>query len=174
MSARRPLLTSLAMLILFATSATAQQTPAELLQSALYKQQIEGDLEGAAEILKSLIDNFPQHRDIAARALVQLGRVHETLGSTRAESAYRRVLNDYPDQQEQVVVARSRLAALRQPATVVAASGVVVRQVWTRPALAVSPDGRYLVFKDKEDLAVHDLRTGANRRRAGAAGRVPD
>ena len=174
MSARRPLLTSLAMLILFATSATAQQTPAELLQSALYKQQIEGDLEGAAEILKSLIDNFPQHRDIAARALVQLGRVHETLGSTRAESAYRRVLNDYPDQQEQVVVARSRLAALRQPATVVAASGVVVRQVWTRPALAVSPDGRYLVFKDKEDLAVHDLRTGENRRLAGAAGRVPD
>ena len=90
MSARRPLLTSLAMLILFAASATAQQTPAELLQSALYKQQIEGDLVGAAEILKGLIEDFPQHRDIAARALVQLGRVHETLGSTQVERAYRR------------------------------------------------------------------------------------
>ena len=174
MSARRPLLTSLAMLILFAASATAQQTPAELLQSALYKQQIEGDLEGAAEILQGLIEEFPQHRDIAARALVQLGRVHETLGSTHAESAYRRVLNDYPDQQEQVVVARSRLAALRQPATVVEASGVVVRQVWTRPAAAVSPNGRYLIFKDKEDLAVHDLHTGESRRLPRGTGRVPD
>ncbi len=148
MSARRPLLTSLAMLILFAASATAQQTPAELLQSALYKQQIEGDLEGAAEILQGLIEDFPQHRDIAARALVQLGRVHETLGSTSAQRAYRRVLADYPDQQEQVAVARSRLAALTQPATVVEASGVVLRQVWTSPASDVSPDGRYLVFKD--------------------------
>ena len=44
MSARRPLLTSLAMLMLFAAPAVSQQTPEELLQSALYKQQIEGDL----------------------------------------------------------------------------------------------------------------------------------
>ena len=171
MSARIPLLISLAMLLTLAAPAVGQQTPGELLQSALYKQQVEGDLEGAVTILEGLIEDFGQHREIAARALVQLGLAHETLGSTSAQAAYRRVIADYPDQQEQVVVARSRLAVLTQPATVVEASGVVVRQVWTSPALDVSPDGRYLVFKDGEDLGVRDLRTGQIRRLAGATGR---
>ena len=172
MSARIPLLISLAMLLTLAAPAVGQQTPGELLQSALYKQQVEGDLEGAVTILEGLIEDFGQHREIAARALVQLGLAHETLGSTGAQRAYQRIVSDYPDQQEQVVVARSRLAALTQPATVVEASGTVVRQVWTGRALDVSPDGRYLVFKDDGDLAVHDLSTGENRRLAGANGRV--
>ena len=174
MSARIPLLISLAMLLTLAAPAVGQQTPGELLQSALYKQQVEGDLEGAVTILEGLIEDFGQHREIAARALVQLGLAHETLGSTEAQRAYQRIVSDYPDQREQVVVARSRLAALTQPATVVEASGVVVRQVWTSPASAVSPDGRYVVFKDKGDLAVRDLRTGENRRLAGATGRISD
>ena len=71
-------------------------------------------------------------------------------------------------------MAQTRLAALTQPETVVAASGVVVRQVWTRPASAVSPDGRYLVFKDGEELAVRDLLTGENHRLAGATERFSD
>ena len=174
MSARIPLLISLAMLLTLATPAVGQQTPGELLQSALYKQQVEGDLQGAVTILEGLIEDFGQHREIAARALVQLGLAHETLGSTDAQRAYQRIVSDYPDQQEQVVVARSRLAALTQPATVVEASGVVVRQVWRGQPLDVSPDGRYVVFKDKGDLAVHDLRTGENRRLAGATGRSSD
>ena len=174
MSARIAILISLTMLLTLAAPAVGQQTPGELLQSALYKQQVEGDLQGAVTILEGLIEDFGQNREIAARALVQLGRAHETLGSTEAQRAYQRIVSDYPDQQEQVAVARSRLAALTQPATVVAASGVVVRQVWTSPASAVSPDGRYVVFKDKGDLAVRDLRTGENRRLAGATGRISD
>ena len=98
MGTRRPFLTTLAMLIVFAPPAVSQQTPEELLQSALYKQQIEGDLEGAAKILGAIVEDFGQHRVIAARALVQLGRIHETLGSTQAARAYQRVLSDYPDQ----------------------------------------------------------------------------
>ena len=174
MSPRIPLLISLAMLLTLAAPAVSQQAPGELLQSALYKQQVEGDLQGAVTILEGLIEDFGQNREIAARALVQLGLAHETLGSTEAQRAYQRIVSDYPDQQEQVVVARSRLAAFTRPATVVTASGEVVRQVWTGRALDVSPDGRYVVFKDEGDLAVHDLSTGENRRLAGATGRLPD
>ena len=126
MSARIAILISLTILLTLAAPAVGQQTPGELLQSALYKQQVEGDLQGAVTILEGLIEDFGQHREIAARALVQLGLAHETLGSTEAQRAYQRIVSDYPDQREQVVVAQSRLAALTHPATVVAASGVVV------------------------------------------------
>ena len=170
MSARILLLISLAMLLTLAAPAVGQQTPGELLQSALYKQQVEGDLQGAVTILEGLIEDFGQHREIAARALVQLGLAHETLGSTDAQRAYQRIVSDYPDQQEQVVVARSRLAALVRPAAPTNPSGVVVRQVWTGPDVDVtggpSLDGRYLSYVDWEtgDLAIRDLFTGEKRR----------
>jgi Tol biopolymer transport system component len=118
------------MVVLFAAPAAGQQTPEELLQSALYKQQVEGDLEGAVEILQTLVEDFAEHREIAASALVLLGRVHETLGSANAERAYRRVLNDYPDQRGAVTEARARLALLA-PATLpdTEGQGPIARQV---------------------------------------------
>lgn len=161
-------------LLALASETAVAQNGYDLFQQALVKERAEGDLQAAIELYQRIVREHPGDRVLAAKALVQLGRAYESLGSREAQRAYERVVRDYTDQQDQVAVARTRLAALRQPATVVEASGVVVRQVWTRPALAVSPDGRYLVFKDKEDLAVHDLRTGENRRLAGAAGRVPD
>ena len=82
------------MLLTLAAPAVGQQTPGELLQSALYKQQVEGDLEGAVTILEGLIEDFGQHREIAARALVQIGLAHAKLGSTSAQAAYRRVVAD--------------------------------------------------------------------------------
>ena len=183
MSARTPLLTCLAMLLLFAVPAVGQQTPGELLQSALYKQQVEGDLEGAVKILEGLIEDFGQHRELAARALIQLGRVHETLGSTRAEGAYRRILSDYPDQLAAVAEARTRLTALAveeataSPATAESntsadPAGMVIRRVWTYLESefdvtgTVSADGRYLTFEDMAtgDLMVRDLVTEENRR----------
>jgi len=159
------------MLLTLAAPAVGQQTPGEILQSALYKQQVEGDLEGAVTILEGLVEDFGQHREIAARALVQLGLAHETLGSTEAQRAYQRIVSDYPDQQEQVAVARTRLAALVRPAAPTNPSGIVVRQVWTGPDVDVtggpSLDGRYLSYVDWEtggDLAIRDLFTGEKRR----------
>ena len=72
MSARIPLLISLAMLLTLATPAVGQQTPGELLQSALYKQQVEGDLQGAVTILEGLIEDFGQHREIAAGSVTKI------------------------------------------------------------------------------------------------------
>ena len=67
MSARTRLVIFLAMLCLPAAPLLGQQTPEELLQSALYKQQIEGDLGGAIEILRALVNDFSEHRAVAAR-----------------------------------------------------------------------------------------------------------
>ena len=159
---------------LIGAQSTRAQSGQELFQRALVMERSNGQVGDAISLYERIAMEFASDRSLAAQALIHLGRAHETLGSTEAQRAYQRIVSDYPDQQEQVAVARSRLAALTQPATVVEASGVVVRQVWTGQPLDVSPDGRYVVFKDKGDLAVHDLRTGENRRLAGATGRSSD
>ena len=159
---------------LIGAQSTRAQSGQELFQQALVMERSNGQVREAISLYERIAMEFASDRSLAAQALIRLGLAHETLGSTEAQRAYQRIVSDYPDQREQVVVARTRLAALTQPATVVEASGVVVRHVWTRSALAVSPDGRYLVFKDGEDLAVRDLRTGENLRLAGTTGRLTD
>ena len=48
-----------AVVMFFATQPlAAQQSPDALLQSALYKQQIEGDLQGAARILQQIVEDY--------------------------------------------------------------------------------------------------------------------
>jgi Tol biopolymer transport system component len=159
------------MLVLFAAPVVGQQTPEELLQSALYKQQVEGDLEGAREILQTLIEDFAEHREVAANALVLLGRVHETLGSTQAERAYQRVLNEYPEQRAAADEARARLAALTQQAVAATPSGPVARLLLSDQEtnvnnffdMQVSPDGRYVAYTQMGNdgaLLIRDLESG--------------
>ncbi|MDA2927907.1 tetratricopeptide repeat protein [Acidobacteria bacterium AH-259-G07] len=137
-----------------------------LLKAAMNNELVDGDLKAAIEQYKKIVAVPGVKRALAARALLHIGICYEKLGKFEAREAYERLLRDYADQQEQVAAARARLAALVESPTDIEASGVVVRQVWTRPALVVSPDGRYLIFKDRDDLAVHDLRIGENRRLA--------
>ncbi len=178
MSARNRLVIFLAMFCLSAAPLRGQQTPEELLQSALYKLQLEGDLRGAIDIFRALVDDFPKHRAVAARALVQLGLAHETLGSTEAERAYQRVLRDYPDQVAAADQARARLATLR-PQFTAAADGWVDRRRWVTAndwvfSGSVSPDGHSIAFVDWGgisgaghnafgELMVHDTRTAEYR-----------
>jgi len=171
MNARLSFFIGMVVLALFASPAAGQQTPEELLQSALYKQQVEGDLEGAVVILQTLIDDYAEHREIAASALVLLGRVHETLGSANAARAYRRVVNDYPDQRGAVAEARARLAALTRPPPMTIPSMIQVRQLMGGSDDAADlfggpyPDGRHFVHTDWNTggLAVRDLATGESR-----------
>ena len=167
MKSRTILGLALAPMLLAAWSAHAQQSAEQLLQSGLYKEQVEGDLSSAIGIYESIIANFPDERSVAAKALVQLGQCHEKLGSIEARRAYERVLNDYVDQREQARFARARLAALTPEN--LAASGVLARQVWAGPEVdifgAPSPDGRYLSFVDWNtgDLAIRDLSSGKSQ-----------
>jgi Tol biopolymer transport system component len=171
MNSRLPFFISLVTLLLFAAPAAGQQTPEELLQSALYKQQVEGDLEGAVEILQNLIADFAGHREVAASALVLLGRLHETLGSTNAERAYRRVLSEYPDQRAAVDEARARLAAISQPPASTQPNQRVVRRLLSDEDtdvnhffdMRLSPDGRRVVYTDMGytgDVYIRDLASG--------------
>lgn len=158
--------------------ALAQEKPEELYQSALYKEEVEGDLQAAIQIYRSIVRDFAQHRQVAAKALVRIGESYEKLGMAEARAAYRRVIQEYTDQRAQVAVARARLTALELPAqqrlaraSAATESGMMIRRVWTHPESrfdvtgTVSADGRYLTFEDlvTGDLLVRDLTAGTNR-----------
>lgn len=159
--------------LLGASVTTAQKTndPEVQLQAAFHKQMVDGDLETAIQLYKSILANHGTNRAVAAKALLEMGQCYEKLGKTEARKAYERVLRDYADQEEMATQARTRLAALRQPASPSNGSTLVARQIWAGPEAEIwhtsfSPDGRSYYYVDWEtgDLAVRDLSTGEKRR----------
>jgi len=140
-----------------------------LLQAANHKQLVEGQLEEAIQLYKSILANYSGNRAVAAKALLEMGQCYEKLGNTEARKAYERLLRDYGDQSEAATEARKRLAVLSGNGAT-RTSEMVTRRVWTGPGGyvlgSVSPDGRYLSDVDwtTGDLALRDLVTGKTRR----------
>lgn len=130
--------------------AQGQDRPDLQLKTAIYKETVEGDLQGAIALYKQIVSNDAAARPIAAAALLGLGGCYEKLGAEQARGAYERLIADYPEQAREVTEARARLAALTkgsQPGS----SAPKFRRVQTNklgvptwPQL--SPDGQRLAF----------------------------
>ena len=83
---------------------------ARQLEAAIHREMVLGDLKGAIEGYRGVLALEGAGRAVAARALFQIGQCHEKLGNrAAAEDAYRRVADDYGDQ-EQAPGARAKLA----------------------------------------------------------------
>ncbi len=154
-------------------SASVQQTAEQLYQSGLYKEEVEGDLASAIEIFQQILKSFPDNREIAAKAQLQIGLCYEKLGLGEAEKAFRTVVDSYPEQMEAVKVAQEKLALILRSRALLETGDeeLSIRQVWTGPTDVsglgdVSPDGKFLSFVDwtTGDLAIRDLAAGENRR----------
>jgi Tol biopolymer transport system component len=154
-------------LVFFAGQNALAQSGHDLFQKGLVQERVKGDLDEAIKVYESILEKFPENRQIAAKALLHLGLCYEQLGATEAQKAYRRLIKDFADQPEIVARAQTRLSKLKY-VTDKGAMAMSTRQVWA-PALdtmgAPSPDGRYIshVNWNKGNLAVHDLETGENR-----------
>ena len=153
--------------------AQSQDRPDLQLKAAVYKETVEGDLQGAIALYKQIVANAAAPRPVAAAALLGLGGCYEKVGEAQAREArkvYERLVAEFSDQAQEAASARTRLAALAGTAGVAGGSTMAVRRVWAGPGVdamgQVSPDGRFLTFTDWDtgDLAVHDLATGENRR----------
>ncbi len=162
-----------ATIVLAALSAadTGAQSGYDLFQQALVKERAEGNLDEAIKLYQRIVREYASDRTLAAKALIELGQCYEKLGNTEARKAYERVLRDYADQEEMATQARTRLAALTQPASPGNGSSLVARRIWAGPEAEIwhtsfSPDGRSYYYVDWEtgDLAVRDLSTGEKRR----------
>jgi Tol biopolymer transport system component len=164
-------LTTIVLLILF-VDLSSQQTSEELFEKALYMEEAQGDLQKAIELYEQILKQFPENREIAAKAQLHIGLCYEKLGLQEAPKAYQKVLDDFPEQKEAVKLAQEKLTVLRKAQSVVAKTEKEfnIRKVWANPFTdttgAPSPDGKYLSFVDwmTGDLAIRDLSSGKNRR----------
>ena len=134
------------------------------LQAAIRTETVDGDLKAAIRQYGVIAAKYKDDRAIAAKALLQMAECHQKLGDSEARKIYERVVREYADQKEAVLVARARLGGVAAKN-----SGIVTRQVWTRgnanPFAMVSPDGRSISFADwtTNNLAVHDIASGTDR-----------
>ncbi|MFC2083601.1 tetratricopeptide repeat protein [Bacteroidota bacterium] len=150
---------------LFLTSILiAQQSAEELYQSALYAEEVEGNLNDAIKIYKKIISDFSENRPITAKALIQMGKCYEKLGDAEAKKAYSQVINDFSEQLQQVSEARVRLSALRKSSEKVTESGISMQKICsvTLDIGDKSPDGRYFVYSnwDTGNKGLYDLESG--------------
>ncbi len=68
------------------TSATSQQTKTAevLLQEAVHKEIVDGELEAAIKLYRVILDRPASNRSLKAKALFQMGRCYEKFGRAEA------------------------------------------------------------------------------------------
>jgi Tol biopolymer transport system component len=130
------------------SGAVGQQTAKELFEKAVYLEETKGDLEKAIETYTRILDEFGENQPLAAKALYRIGFCYERLGNTEAQRAYRRLIEQYPGQKEEVALARARLAVLAAGREGSASKKPVFRKINIPTRLfgyvGLSPDGRKL------------------------------
>jgi Tol biopolymer transport system component len=146
---------------------SGQATPQEMLNKAIYQEEVNGNLDEAIKLFLEIVDKNSTNRAVTVEAFYHLGLTNEKLGNKKAKEYYEKIVNSFGDQPEFVRIARERLARLT---TIESPKGIAIRQVWTGLDVddfgRVSADGEYLTFMDQEtgDLAIRNLRTNENTR----------
>ncbi len=150
---------------MFVVSGQEQQAQ-KLLSEAVYQEEINGDLDEAIKIYLSVINQYPDNRNVCAEAYFHLGMSYEKLGRQDAMQAYREVIQNYGDQEDIVARARERLSRLEQPVTKPEEpEGLKIRQIWKNNLLddlgTVSYDGRFRSYVDwgLGNVGIHNLMT---------------
>jgi hypothetical protein len=105
---------ALMMIICLTAGAASAQTALELYQRALVQEQAAGNLPQAIELYRQAAKEAGGDRGLAARALIRAAGSYEKLGQPAASELYTEIMRTYPEQQEEVALAQSRLAALKR------------------------------------------------------------
>jgi Tol biopolymer transport system component len=145
----------------------AKEDPAVLLERAVQLETVEGDLDAAIALYKQIVENFGDRRSVAAKALVRLGGCYEKLGeeqSSLAQKAFEKIIEDYPEQTEEVNLAKEKLEFLMKAQSLAARSeeNLKMTKVYSGkdPILSISPDGKKLAFLRQTDIWTMDMATG--------------
>ncbi|MEK7404527.1 MAG: tetratricopeptide repeat protein [Acidobacteriota bacterium] len=161
-------LRNLALVLAAAAGLAAQADDAGvLLQRAIRKESVEGDLKGAIELYKKVVAGAAKNRAAAAKALLRLGECYEKQGNAQARRAYERLVREFSDQKGEAREAQARLAAGGYKSVVaqlIAKGSSLGLRGWLIGR--VTPDGRLCTFIDQQtrDVGVRDLHTGEVRR----------
>ena len=145
---------------------SGQATPQEMLNKAIYQEEVNGNLEEAIKLFLDIVDTNSENRTVTVQAFYHLGLTYEKLGNKKAKEYYEKIVSNFGDQPEFVRIARERLAVLT---TNVPHKEIALRQVWAGKDVdilgSVSADGEYATFTDwtNGNLAIRNLKTGENK-----------
>src|SRR5678815_751695 len=84
----------------------------ELLEAALTKETIQGDLAGAITLYEQAVKEAGSNRALAAKAQLRLASAYQKQGSEQARNIYELLVRDYADQADAAAEARTRLSAM--------------------------------------------------------------
>ncbi|NOR15729.1 MAG: tetratricopeptide repeat protein [Candidatus Aminicenantes bacterium] len=165
MTTKKKIFTIVCLLVfcaIFAVSSfTPQQSAGELYEKALYLEEAQGDLEKAIDLYKKVLEQFPENREIAAKAQLHIGLCFEKLGHKEAVKAYELVVQNFSDQKEPASTARARLAALteKKPPGLTFTKLLMPERLYIEP-FALSPDGTKMLgveFIKGQNICFYDF-----------------
>ncbi len=87
--------------------------PGKILNTAIYQEEVNGDLQKAIGLYQKIVTSFPENRSIAATAQLHIGICYEKLGKKQASEAYNKVIKQFADQIKTAEIAKSRLLSLK-------------------------------------------------------------
>ena len=127
------------------------QSPEQLYQKGLMKEEGEGALQDAINLYSQVTDNSNADKSLQAKALLHIGMCYEKLGMQEAVKAYQRLVNNFPAQKNEVAIARERLSRLIQIADKVLDTRIIPRftkiKMPANPGNGLlSPDGKRIAF----------------------------
>ena len=103
------LLVFLIAFVLLTVNYVFAQTPSQLFQQALLKENGEGDLKSAVTMYEQIVSDETADRELRAKAQLHIGMCWEKMGKDEARLAYEKVLQNYQDQEEIVQQALERM-----------------------------------------------------------------
>lgn len=139
------------------------QSGHDLFQKGLIQERTEGDLDKAIGLYQQIVEDFPDDRPLAAKALLQIGECYEKLGDQEAQKAYQRLIKEFADQLEVVRIARQHLQQLNAGDTGTQVNGPTYSLVLDDQIAGMevgffefSPSGDRIVFASENKLYIAD------------------
>ena len=159
MMKRAGLLVMTLVMAVWSLTALAQVRADVALRAAMEQETVKGDLKGAIDAYKKIVDGYPKERAVQAQALLRMAGCYQKLGDAQADEIYRRVISEFSDQEEPVAIARAKVTQPRR-----AAGELTIRRLDTTPEWvdAISEDGSKVVFTDWDtgNIVVRELASG--------------
>jgi hypothetical protein len=150
--------------------ALSQESAEELYEAALFKKEAEGDLQGAIQLFLKITTKFSGDRKMAAKAQLHIGLCYEKLGLKKAQNAFQKVIDNFPERQEEVAIAKERIAALSKALEKVPRKPTFRKiRIPANPGNGVlSPESKKLAFASEGCLWVIPIRGKVDPDIAGA------
>jgi Tol biopolymer transport system component len=156
----------LALAAALGVSLAAQADPRVLFEAARKSEVVDGNLQAAIQQYQKVVETADRH--LVAQALIRMAGCYRLLGDAQAKALYERVVREYTDQPSAVAIARANLTNVAPASRGNEMTLSKLRDVPTGNSGGgpISPDEQFMYYVDWEtgDLAVHEFRSGRNRR----------